>query len=319
MPSFQAVNLWRRWPRWLRASTLLVLAASLTLTYVIAVNLIPPTVLLTVDTNPPGGQIWLDGRLIGKAPQTFDFSSRFRKREDFLKYQYKGILDPLDGFLAENFNLQTHLSPPAPLPLCFRHAPDLEEVHDLGEWMMVVGGWLANRLPGPRTTDGPPCDYERRLDGPFWGWRHRITIELIDYKAVDELVRGLGTSPSQTEIEALFQKTPTLRHALLNSLAGQNVTSTAPFFEGCLADPDENVRFIALRTLREMGTRTYAAAIRTLLQDKESFMRKAAIETLGEAEDRDSIPAIEKLLSDRDPSVREAARRTLENLKAPAP
>lgn len=72
----------RRWPRWLRIATPLVLAVFLVLSWHVAGLLLPPRVVLRIDA-PEGLEVLVDGKPVGNAPVEIDISLRVRRRPDF--------------------------------------------------------------------------------------------------------------------------------------------------------------------------------------------------------------------------------------------
>jgi HEAT repeat protein len=141
--------------------------------------------------------------------------------------------------------------------------------------------------------------------------------DLAHYAAV--ALASMESKEARQAVETLF-KDPL---AVQRGLGCQAVMRPAgipfqPLVVSLLADPDPEVRRLAIQTLQYQDARERTGEILPLLRDPVPRVRRAAAEGLGAFDCREQVPTLLPLLRDPQPGVREIVVHTLALLQAHA-
>ena len=125
-------------------------------------------------------------------------------------------------------------------------------------------------------------------------------------------------SPDVTRALVACLRNPGLtdfRSLLARALAGREGAGVTPALLSLCADPDENVRMVAIRALAGHHEPRIVKIMRGRLNDESANVRLAAVEVLAVAEDHQVTEALLARLTDQDTNVRQAAVRALADRK----
>ncbi len=286
---------------------------------------------LIVETDPPGAQLWINGRPMGKTPVNYAFVIHgrykiylekagfepFTAREMVKAPVYQWI--PLD-FIFEwffPFRLEDkHL---------FRYALNARPVDQKME--LESGPDRQQLLAGLKDSD----PLKRRASCVALAARR----DSADASAVKELIGDPDPKVRAAALSALrsiegIQATETLLQALrsdpdkevrwraASELEVLKNPKTVPGLLDALKDPSPLVRVGAAEALKALADRSSIAPLVFALKERDAGIRRAAAEALGKIGDKSAVPALTKSLFHHDFQTRRNAARSLALLKDPS-
>ncbi len=286
---------------------------------------------LIVETDPPGAQLWINGRPMGKTPVNYSFVTHGRYKLYLEKAGFKPLTTremvkaPVYQWIPLDFIFEWLLP--------FR----LEDKH-LFQYALTAQPVDQNM----ELETGP--DHQQMLDGlkdPDPLKRRASCVALAarrdpaDAAAVKELtgdpdpkvraaafsaLRSIkGTQATETLLQALrSDPDKEVRWRAASELEALKNPKAVPGLLDALKDPSPLVRVGAAEALKALPDRSAVIPLVVALKEKDAGIRRAAAEALGKIGDKSAVPALTKSLFHHDVQTRRNAARSLALLKDPA-
>ncbi|MCM8794840.1 MAG: HEAT repeat domain-containing protein [Candidatus Omnitrophica bacterium] len=285
---------------------------------------------ILVETDPPGAQLWINGRLIGKTPASYEFITHGRYKFDLEKSGFQPLTAretvkapvyqwiPIDFFaewfypgkLNDEHRFTYRLTPQPPEErLQPQTAEDLQTaLTDLQsgspDKQIAACTYLAARRDP--TTAQPLQEATHSPDPQVRAAALGAYRAVAGKDSTARLLEVLRTDPDRevrwkaaAELEAL--KDPQALPGLIDSLK----------------NPDPLVRLGAAEALKGMPDPSAVNPLIRALKDKDTGVRRAATEGLGRIGDKTAVPALTKVLFHHDFQTRRLAAKSLAQLKDP--